>query len=68
MLTPLARILPRGSEPARAEALDECPRCGDSLEGALREVNLVLALDDGAEIDVVGHECAGCGWCFAPAD
>jgi hypothetical protein len=60
-------IVPRGhTEPSNVELPEECPRCGESLEGALREVNLVVTLDDGAEIEVVGHECAGCGWCCGP--
>ncbi len=48
------------------QALDECPRCGEPLEDNLREVNLVVLLDDGAEHTVVGHECRLCGWCCAP--
>ena len=48
------------------EALDECPRCGESLEDNLREVHLVVLLDDGAEHRALGHECRLCGWCCAP--
>jgi hypothetical protein len=62
----LAKVLPHHVQPVENGVPGECPRCGQHLDGALREVNLVLTLDDGAELDVVGHECAACGWCCAP--
>jgi hypothetical protein len=45
---------------------EECPRCGESLERDLREVNLTVTLDDGAQASVAGFECARCGWCCLP--
>ena len=44
----------------------DCPRCGVSLERRLREVDLAIPLDDGAEALVTGYECGACGWCCVP--
>lgn len=69
-MTSLAKVPPRHTAPVERPELpgvpDECPRCGISLERALREVNLVVTLDDGAEAELTGHECGACGWCCAP--
>lgn len=63
----LAKVPPRHTAPPELPALpDECPRCDASLEHGLREVNLALTLDDGAEAEVTGFECAACGWVCAP--
>jgi hypothetical protein len=45
----LARVLPHHVEPADVELQDDCPRCGRSLDRALREVNLVLRQDRGPD-------------------
>ena len=66
----LAKVAPGQTEPPEVVPVpvpEECPRCGVSLEHALREVNLTLTLDDGAELETSGYECAACGWICAPA-
>jgi hypothetical protein len=69
-MSSLAKVPPRHTAPVeRSEPSlvpQECPRCGVDLEGALREVDLVLTLDDGAETKITGYECGACGWCCAP--
>lgn len=69
-MTSLARVPPHHTAPPARPELShvphECPRCRVSLEHALREVNLTIWLDDGAEAYVTGHECGTCGWCCTP--
>jgi hypothetical protein len=63
----LAKVPPRQTAPVEPLVPPaECPRCGESLERDLREVNLTITLDDGAQASVVGFECARCGWCCLP--
>jgi hypothetical protein len=54
------------TRPEPSHVPHECPRCGVGLERALREVDLTVCLDDGAEALVTGHECGACGWCCIP--
>jgi hypothetical protein len=69
-MSALAKVPPRHTAPlARPEppyVPHECPRCGASLDRSLREVDLAMPLDDGAEMLVTGYECARCGWCCIP--
>jgi hypothetical protein len=70
-MSSLAKVPPHHTAPVERPELpgvpDECPRCGVNLEHALREVNLAITLDDGAEAHVSGYECRACGWCCAPS-
>jgi hypothetical protein len=68
MPAPLAKVPLHHTAPPEPQGVpDECPRCGASLEDEVREVNLTVTLDDGAECSFVGFECPCCAWCCLPA-